>query len=111
MALLLGVDGRLTGVLSRGDQVKFDAHSDACHTWSALARLRQGHWGLTRQAGPRRSGIEPGSGEEPEVADIRRRQAAGEIAVTTKTGLKVQAVLTSIRHDLDRVLRMTCGNA
>ena len=43
--------------------------------------LRMFAWeGLTRQAGPRPSDTEPGPGEEPEVADIRRRQAAGEIA-------------------------------
>jgi hypothetical protein len=36
--------------------------------------------GLTRQSDPRPPGTEPGEGEVPEVTDIRRRQAAGEIA-------------------------------
>ena len=36
--------------------------------------------GLTRQAGPRPPDTEPGPGEAPEVTDIRRRQATGEIA-------------------------------
>jgi len=43
--------------------------------------LRMFAWeGLTRQSGPRPPDTEPGQGEEPEVTDIRRRQAAGEIA-------------------------------
>lgn len=41
--------------------------------------LRMFAWeGLTRQSDPRPQDTEPG--EAPEVADIRRRQAAGEIA-------------------------------
>jgi len=43
--------------------------------------LRMFAWeGLTRQSGPRPPDIWPGHGEAPEVTDIRRRQAAGEIA-------------------------------
>ena len=43
--------------------------------------LRMFAWeGLTRQSGPRPRDTEPGRGEAPEVTDIRRRQAAGEIA-------------------------------
>ncbi len=43
--------------------------------------LRMFAWeGLTRQSGPRPPDTGPGHGEAPEVTDIRRRQAAGEIA-------------------------------
>jgi TetR/AcrR family transcriptional regulator len=43
--------------------------------------LRMFAWeGLTRQSGPRPPDTEPGAGEAPEVTDVRRRQAAGEIA-------------------------------
>jgi TetR/AcrR family transcriptional regulator len=43
--------------------------------------LRMFAWeGLTRQSGPRPPDLWPGHGEAPEVTDIRRRQAAGEIA-------------------------------
>jgi len=43
--------------------------------------LRMFAWeGLTRQSDPRPPGTGPGDGEAPEVTDIRRRQAAGEIA-------------------------------
>ncbi len=43
--------------------------------------LRMFAWeGLTRQSGPRPADSWPAHGEAPEVTDIRRRQAAGEIA-------------------------------
>jgi hypothetical protein len=50
------------------------------HAFAARSELlRMFAWeGLTRQSGPRPRDTEPG--EAPEVADIRRRQAAGEIA-------------------------------
>jgi TetR/AcrR family transcriptional regulator len=52
------------------------------HAFAARPELlRMFAWeGLTRQSDPRPPDTEPGEGEAPEVTDIRRRQAAGEIA-------------------------------
>ncbi len=73
---------RQEALMAHEDASFADGIAGYLHAFAARPELlRMFAWeGLTRQSAPRLSGTEPGPGEAPEVADIRRRQAAGEIA-------------------------------
>jgi TetR/AcrR family transcriptional regulator len=73
---------RQEALMAQEDASFADGIAGYLHAFAARPEiLRMFAWeGLTRQSGPRPPGTEPGWGEAPEVADIRRRQAAGEIA-------------------------------